>query len=79
MTPRMQALELALRLSVTIEVERDRYSMRSDRRETIYRVEAPRRHHWSDGVHEIVENDWDGVLARMRLGTEECTSECEWW
>ncbi len=79
MTARQQALKLAADLGVTVEVERDNHPTGAERRETVYRVEAPEGNHWSDGVHELCESNWQGVVDRLIPGTEPCSEECEWW
>ncbi len=53
-------------------------------------IEAPRDHHWGDGVHERVCNEfncsnksefWDRVIEDIKeLGQPEpCDGECEYW
>lgn len=49
-------------------------------------VEAPPGHHWSCGLHELVDSayvpwkpDYGDLLARMNQSIEPCGPDCEWW
>jgi len=80
-TAKQEVLELAKALGAEVEINKTYTSF-----EVL--VMAPKNHHWDEGVHELVESQyngfdtrslWKSALERMQEGIERCNHDCEWW